>query len=100
MIINGPQSVLSLAELPAEQVAAAMDVWRERMRTHAASAYVQLIVNERREAGASLPHTHAQLYALDFVPGRSHASASGSARTQPRRWARICSRTSSPKRYG
>jgi UDPglucose--hexose-1-phosphate uridylyltransferase len=29
---------------------------------------VQLIVNERREAGASLPHTHAQLYALDFVP--------------------------------
>jgi UDPglucose--hexose-1-phosphate uridylyltransferase len=27
-----------------------------------------VIVNERREAGASLPHTHAQLYALDFVP--------------------------------
>jgi UDPglucose--hexose-1-phosphate uridylyltransferase len=27
-----------------------------------------MIVNERREAGASLPHTHAQLYALDFVP--------------------------------
>ncbi len=68
VIINGPQSVLSLAELPAEQVAAAMDVWRERMRAHPESAYVQLIVNERREAGASLPHTHAQLYALDFVP--------------------------------
>jgi UDPglucose--hexose-1-phosphate uridylyltransferase len=29
---------------------------------------VHLIVNERHEAGASLPHTHAQLYALDFVP--------------------------------
>jgi UDPglucose--hexose-1-phosphate uridylyltransferase len=28
-----------------------------------------LIVNERREAGASLEHTHAQLYALGFVPG-------------------------------
>jgi UDPglucose--hexose-1-phosphate uridylyltransferase len=68
VIINGPQSVLSLAELPVEQVAAAMDVWRERMRVHSGSDYVQLIVNERREAGASLPHTHAQLYALDFVP--------------------------------
>jgi UDPglucose--hexose-1-phosphate uridylyltransferase len=68
VIINGPQSVLSLAELPLEQAVAAIDVWRERMRTHAASSYVQLIVNERREAGASLPHTHAQLYALDFVP--------------------------------
>jgi UDPglucose--hexose-1-phosphate uridylyltransferase len=68
VIVNGPQPVPSLADLPAEQVAAAMDVWRERMHTHAQSAYVQLIVNECREAGASLPHTHAQLYALDFVP--------------------------------
>ena len=29
---------------------------------------MHLIVNEGREAGASLPHTHAQLYALRFVP--------------------------------
>ncbi len=50
------------------QVIAAVEMWRRRMRAHAASACVQLIVNERREAGASLPHTHAQLYALDFVP--------------------------------
>ncbi len=68
VIVNGPQSVLSLAELPAAQVASAMEVWRERMQVHADSAYLQLIVNERREAGASLPHTHAQLYALNFVP--------------------------------
>ncbi len=68
VIVNGPQSVLSLADLPLEQVAAAMGVWQERMRVHAASSYVQLIVNERREGGASLPHTHAQLYALGFVP--------------------------------
>jgi UDPglucose--hexose-1-phosphate uridylyltransferase len=68
VIINGPQPVLSLAELPREQVIAAMDVWRERMRVHERHAYVQLIVNERRQAGASLPHTHSQLYALDFVP--------------------------------
>jgi len=68
VIVNGPQRVLSLAELPLEQVIAAVEVWRERMRAHAASACLQLIVNERREAGASLPHTHAQLYALDFVP--------------------------------
>jgi UDPglucose--hexose-1-phosphate uridylyltransferase len=68
VIVNGPQSVLSLAELPVEQVIAALEVWRARMRVHSDAAYVQLIVNERREAGASLPHTHAQLYALDFVP--------------------------------
>jgi UDPglucose--hexose-1-phosphate uridylyltransferase len=68
VIVNGPQPVLSLAELPVEQVVAAMDVWRERMRVHEQCSYVQLIVNERRQAGASLPHTHSQLYGLDFVP--------------------------------
>jgi UDPglucose--hexose-1-phosphate uridylyltransferase len=68
VIVNAPQPVTSLAELPVEQVALAMDVWRERMRAHPMAAYAHLIVNERREAGASLPHTHAQLYALDFVP--------------------------------
>jgi UDPglucose--hexose-1-phosphate uridylyltransferase len=52
VIINGPQSVLSLAELAREQVVTAVEVWRARMRTHADSAC----------------HTHAQLYALDFVP--------------------------------
>ena len=68
VIVNGPQPVATLAELPLEQVITAIDVWRERMRTHADSPYVQLIVNEQSEAGASLEHTHAQLYALDFVP--------------------------------
>jgi len=68
VIVNAPDPVTSLAELSPEQVATAMDVWRTRMCAHADASYVHLIVNERREAGASLPHTHAQLYALQFVP--------------------------------
>jgi UDPglucose--hexose-1-phosphate uridylyltransferase len=68
VIVNAPQPVTALADLPVEQVAVAMDVWRERMRAHADAAYVHVLVNERREAGASLPHTHAQLYALGFTP--------------------------------
>lgn len=69
VIVNAPDPVTSLADLARDQVVTAVEVWRERMRAHADhAAYVHLIVNERREAGASLPHTHAQLYALDFVP--------------------------------
>ena len=68
VVVNAPDPVSSLAELRPEQVEAAMSVWRERMRTHAGAAYVHVIVNEGKEAGASLPHTHAQLYALPFVP--------------------------------
>lgn len=68
VVINAPEPVISLADLPVDQVKRAVAVWRARMRTHHDAAYVHMIVNERREAGASLPHTHAQLYALDFVP--------------------------------
>ena len=68
VIVNAPEPVTSLRFLPPEQVETAMGVWRERMRVHASAAYLHLIVNEGRDAGASLPHTHAQLYALPFVP--------------------------------
>lgn len=68
VIINTPASVTSLAELATDQLSLAMDVWRERMRAHAEASYVHVIVNEQRVAGASLPHSHAQLYALSFVP--------------------------------
>ena len=68
VIINAPDPVSSLSDLTLNQVIEAVDVWRERMRSHGEASYVHLIVNERREAGASLPHTHAQLYVLDFVP--------------------------------
>jgi UDPglucose--hexose-1-phosphate uridylyltransferase len=68
VIVNAPDTVSSLTDLTPEQVLTAMEAWRTRMRAHAGCACRHLIVNERREAGASLPHTHAQLYALRFVP--------------------------------
>jgi UDPglucose--hexose-1-phosphate uridylyltransferase len=68
VIVNAPQAVTSILDLDVAQLEEAMDVWRERIRAHDGAAYVHVIVNEGREAGASLPHTHAQLYALPFVP--------------------------------
>ena len=49
-------------------MALAADVWRERMRAHADAACLHLMVNEGPDAGASVAHTHAQLFALEFVP--------------------------------
>ena len=68
VIVNTPEPVARLGQLPPEQLETAVEVWRERMRAHEAAAYVHVLVNEGRVAGASLPHTHAQLYALPFVP--------------------------------
>lgn len=68
VIVNGPDHVTAMAELSEERFLATIATWRERMRAHSDAAYVQLVVNEGAGAGASLPHTHAQLYALPFVP--------------------------------
>ena len=68
VLINAPEHATAMAELSDERFSGAIATWRERMRAHSDSPYVQLVVNEGAGAGASLPHTHAQLYALPFVP--------------------------------
>lgn len=68
VLINSPEHMTAMAELSDGQFAAAVATWRERMRAHPDASYVQLIVNEGGGAGASLEHSHAQLYALPFVP--------------------------------
>ncbi len=71
VIVNSPRQVQSLGELSKNELHAALAGWASRMRTHRetpAVAYPHLCVNEGKQAGASLPHTHAQLYVLPFVP--------------------------------
>jgi UDPglucose--hexose-1-phosphate uridylyltransferase len=68
VIVNTPEHLTTLGSLSPEALEGATDAWRERMRAHSDAALVHLIVNEGPDAGASLEHTHAQLYALSFVP--------------------------------
>ena len=68
VIVNSPRAVSSLSALEPEELAVAMDAWRERMRANSGASCLHLSVNEGHDAGASLQHTHAQLYALPFVP--------------------------------
>ena len=68
VIVSTPEPAAALAELPPEQLVLALDAWRARIRAHDGASCVHLIVNEGPEAGATLEHSHAQLYALDFVP--------------------------------
>jgi UDPglucose--hexose-1-phosphate uridylyltransferase len=68
VIVHTPRHVSSLSALEPEEIKGAVAAWRARMRDHANAAYTQVIVNEGPGAGASREHTHAQLYALSFVP--------------------------------
>lgn len=68
VIVNAPGHVASLGRLDQAALAAAVAAWRERMRAHEDAAWVQLILNQGPDAGASIEHTHAQLGAMSFVP--------------------------------
>lgn len=68
VIVNVPEPVHTVTQVEPHQLETAMGVWRERLREHAGAAYVHVMINEGKAAGASLPHSHAQLYALPFVP--------------------------------
>jgi UDPglucose--hexose-1-phosphate uridylyltransferase len=69
VIVSAPRHVTAIAALTEAELATVVAGWRERMRVRSERAsYVHLIVNEGPDAGASLEHSHAQLYALGFVP--------------------------------
>jgi len=69
VIIHSPQHHRALSALSEAELSVALSGWRARMSAHGeTAACVQLIVNEGPDAGASLEHSHAQLYALGFVP--------------------------------
>ena len=68
VIVNAPRRVATLGALTREELVLAMGLWRERMAAYAEAPHVHLHVSEGADGGASQPHSHAQLWALDFVP--------------------------------
>ena len=70
VVVSTPRHVRSFGELYEEEVGAVASAWRERSRAarEAGFPYVHALLNEGREAGASLPHSHTQLVWLDAAP--------------------------------
>ena len=63
VVIHSPRHTRSLVELTDDEVALVAEAWRARAAAarEAGYAYVHALVNEGREAGASLAHSHSQL---------------------------------------
>jgi UDPglucose--hexose-1-phosphate uridylyltransferase len=68
VIIHAPEHYTTLGSLPEEQFLRALEGWQARLGAHPAASWIHLMVNEGATAGASLEHSHSQLYALRFVP--------------------------------
>ena len=70
VVVHTPRHVRSIAELEADEIAAVAEAWRDRARAGLADGlgYLHAFVNEGREAGASLAHSHSQLAWLPERP--------------------------------
>jgi UDPglucose--hexose-1-phosphate uridylyltransferase len=76
VVIEGPEHVLSLTELPPDRMVEVVAMYRTRLRDlkrdmRLVHGLVFRNVGER--AGASLEHVHSQIIALPVVPERVHA---------------------------
>jgi UDPglucose--hexose-1-phosphate uridylyltransferase len=67
VVIHSPTHVRSIAELDDAGIDLVAEAWRLRRETEP-DGYLQALVNEGREAGASLPHSHSQLVWLPETP--------------------------------
>jgi UDPglucose--hexose-1-phosphate uridylyltransferase len=70
VVVHTPRHARSLGELDEAEVAAVASVLHQRRETARAEgfAYVQFVLNQGRQAGASLPHSHTQLFWLREPP--------------------------------
>jgi UDPglucose--hexose-1-phosphate uridylyltransferase len=79
VVISTPRHARSFAELDDLEVDGVATAWRERARVAkaAGAAYLHALLNEGREAGASLAHSHTQLVWLDGLPPAVRAEEEG-----------------------
>jgi UDPglucose--hexose-1-phosphate uridylyltransferase len=66
VVVHSRRHVRSLAELDDSELELVAEAWR--LRAEAEPGYVFPLINEGREAGSSLPHSHSQLVWLPESP--------------------------------
>lgn len=66
VVVHTPEHLRSVAELDSAQLELVAEAWQRRAAD--VPGYVHAFVNEGREAGSSLPHTHSQLAWLSEAP--------------------------------
>jgi UDPglucose--hexose-1-phosphate uridylyltransferase len=73
VVVHTPRHARSLGELENGELDLVAEAWQRR-RAAAPEGYLHALVNEGREAGGSLPHTHSQLAWLpEAPPATQHA---------------------------
>src|SRR6267378_5062461 len=83
VVIETPDPMLQLADLPAEQVRHVLVAWRERMRdlrNDARLRYALVFKNHGAVAGATVEHSHSQIIATPIIPRMVQEELDGARR--------------------
>ncbi len=67
VVVHSPRHIRSLTELADEEIDLVAEAWRRR-REAEPTDYLQALINEGRDAGSTLPHSHSQLAWLPTSP--------------------------------
>ena len=70
VVIHTPNHLVSVAELSEDELGRVAEAWQWRGATSPPPerVYTHVAINEGIDAGASLEHTHSQIFSLPFVP--------------------------------
>jgi len=85
VVVHTPRHARSVAALDDAELTRVAEAWRRR-RADVPDGYLHAIVNEGRDAGSSLPHTHSQLVWLPDAPRETQKSVDRA------RWAVVLER--------
>lgn len=81
VIIHSPKHFSDISRMGEEEVEKVLRVYKNRYSFHSRQdfvRYIQIIVNHGVESGASIPHSHSQLFALPVVPPLIQEEIAGS----------------------
>ena len=84
VVIESPVHTTRLSDLSGEQFRLMLEAYRSRicsMRDRGCD-YVQVMKNQGRDAGASLMHTHSQIFGMHFVPETVERELQGALKYQ------------------
>jgi UDPglucose--hexose-1-phosphate uridylyltransferase len=85
VVVHTPRHLRSIGELDDVELERVAEAWRRRRET-VPGGYLHALVNEGRDAGSSLPHTHSQLAWLpESTPETQHS-------VERERWSVVCER--------
>lgn len=82
VIIHSPDHHASLATMPVDNVEKVLRVYRQRYRVHSRDEhirYVHILVNHGIASGASMEHSHSQLFGVPMVPQLLQAELAGAS---------------------